>query len=179
MWPRHPTRSSCSSRIADKPLSQLPSLSREEISKHEAHKKFTEYMNDDFNTGGAVGVLFELATSLNKFADLNKLEATGASETSRQEFLTGATVLRELGAILGLSFTPTEANLGGGDALVSGLMQLLLDLRANLRVEAKAATKDNPLKKSLFDQTDLIRTRLAELNITLEDRPAGTTWRVG
>jgi cysteinyl-tRNA synthetase len=62
---------------------------------------------------------------------------------------------------------------------VSGLMQLLLDLRANLRVEAKAAAKDNPLKKPLFDQTDLIRKRLAELNITLEDRPAGTTWRVG
>ena len=67
----------------------------------------------------------------------------------------------------------------GGDALVSGLMQLLLDLRANLRTEAKGAAKDNPLKKPLFDQTDLIRTRLAALNITLEDRPAGTTWRVG
>jgi cysteinyl-tRNA synthetase len=166
-------------RIADKPLSQLPALTKEEYGKLEAHKKFTEYMNDDFNTGGAVGVLFELATSLNKFADANKLEATGANEVAKQEFLVGATVLRELGTILGLSFTPVETTLGGGDALVSGLMQLLLDLRANLRVEAKAAAKDNPLKKSLFDQTDLIRTRLAELNITLEDRPAGTTWRVG
>jgi len=58
-------------------------------------------------------------------------------------------------------------------------MQLLLDLRANLRAEAKSATKDNPLKKALFDQTDLIRKRLAELGVTLEDRPAGTTWRVG
>ena len=35
------------------------------------------------------------------------------------------------------------------------------------------------LKKSLFDQTDLIRKRLAELGVTLEDRPGGTTWRVG
>ena len=166
-------------RIADKPLSQLPALTREEAGKHEAHKKFTEHMNDDFNTGGAVGVLFELATSLNKFADANKLEATGADNSAKQEFLAGATVLRELGEILGLAFTPTETNLGGGDALVSGLMQLLLDLRANLRVEAKAAAKDNPLKKPLFDQTDLIRTQLAALNITLEDRPAGTTWRVG
>jgi cysteinyl-tRNA synthetase len=166
-------------RIADKQLSQLPPMAKDEAAKHEAHKKFSEYMNDDFNTGGAVGVLFELATSLNKFADANKLEATGASDAAKQEFLTGATVLRDLGEILGLSFTPVEANLGGGDALVSGLMQLLLDLRANLRVEAKAAAKDNPLKKPLFDQTDLIRTRLAALNITLEDRPAGTTWRVG
>ena len=58
-------------------------------------------------------------------------------------------------------------------------MQLLLDLRNNLRTEAKAAAKDNPLKKALFDQTDLIRKRLAELGVTLEDRPGGTTWRVG
>ena len=58
-------------------------------------------------------------------------------------------------------------------------MQLLLDLRNNLRTEAKGAAKDNPLKKPLFDQTDLIRKRLAELGVTLEDRPGGTTWRVG
>jgi cysteinyl-tRNA synthetase len=58
-------------------------------------------------------------------------------------------------------------------------MQLLIDLRGNLRNEAKAAAKDNPLKAALFAQTDLIRARLAELGVTLEDRPGGTTWRVG
>ena len=58
-------------------------------------------------------------------------------------------------------------------------MQLLIDLRNNLRTEAKAAEKDNPLKKPLFDQTDLIRKRLGELGVTLEDGPAGTRWRVG
>jgi cysteinyl-tRNA synthetase len=58
-------------------------------------------------------------------------------------------------------------------------MQLLIDLRTNLRTDAKAAAKDNPLKKSLFDQTDLIRQRLAALGVTLEDRPTGTTWRTG
>ena len=56
-------------------------------------------------------------------------------------------------------------------------MQLLLDLRNNLRTEAKTAAKDNPLKKAMFDQTDLIRKRLAELKVTLEDRSEGTIWR--
>ena len=58
-------------------------------------------------------------------------------------------------------------------------MQLLLDLRNNLRATAKEAAKDNPLKKPLFDQTDLIRKRLAELGITLEDTPQGTRPRFG
>ena len=57
--------------------------------------------------------------------------------------------------------------------------QLLIDLRGNLRSEAKAAAKDNPLKAALFAQTDFIRARLAELGVALEDRPGGTTWRVG
>ncbi len=78
-----------------------------------------------------------------------------------------------------LASNSVKPPLGGGDQLVSGLMQLLLDLRENLRTTAKSAAKDNPLKKPLFDQTDLIRSRLKELGVTLEDRPGGTTWRVG
>jgi len=81
--------------------------------------------------------------------------------------------------ILGLDFTPPKAELAGGNELVGGLMQLLLDLRANVRDTAKTAAKDNPLKAAVFAQTDLIRTRLAALGVTLEDRPAGTSWRVG
>jgi cysteinyl-tRNA synthetase len=30
----------------------------------------------------------------------------------------------------------------------------------------------------LFDQTDLIRARLGEIGVTLEDRPGGTGWRI-
>ena len=59
-------------------------------------------------------------------------------------------------------------------------MQLLIDVRNNLRAEAKKiAAKDDPLKKALFEQTDFIRKRLAALGVTLEDRPGGTGWRVG
>jgi cysteinyl-tRNA synthetase len=124
-------------------------------------------------------VLYELLTLLNRFSDMGGMDADEREGVAAM-FGRGAAVLRELSSILGLFWeAPQEAKLGGGDALVSGLMQLLLDLRANLRNEAKGAAKDNPLKKSLFDQTDLIRKRLAELGITLEDRPAGTTWRVG
>ncbi|MBA4190118.1 MAG: cysteine--tRNA ligase [Planctomycetaceae bacterium] len=146
------------------------------------YTRFLEYMNDDFNTGGAAGVLFELLGTLNKFADDRRLDSDTSVPGSvvKSTFRAGAIVMRTLGNILGLFWeAPAKQSLGGGDALVSGLMQLLLDLRNNLRTEAKTAAKDNPLKKALFDQTDLIRKRLAELGVTLEDRPGGTTWRVG
>ena len=87
--------------------------------------------------------------------------------------------MRELSQILGLYWAPPEqAKLGGDDALVAGLMQLFIDLRNNLRAEAKKiAAKDDPTKKAIFDQTDVIRKRLGELGVLLEDRPGGTTWR--
>jgi cysteinyl-tRNA synthetase len=144
--------------------------------------RFREHMDDDFNTGGAVGVLFELVTSLNRLADAGKLEdAAKADPNAKAEFAEGALLARELGMILGLFFeTPGADRLVGDDKLVAGLMQLVIELRNNLRAEAKKITaKDDPAKRMLFAQTDLIRQRLGELGITLEDRPAGTTWRVG
>ncbi len=40
-------------------------------------------MDDDFNTGGAIGDLFELVRALNKFVDDEKLETTGKSDAQK------------------------------------------------------------------------------------------------
>ena len=144
-----------------------------------AQQRFVEHLDDDFNTGGAVGILFDLVKELNKLADEAKLEDPAGSKGSpaRAEFAEGAGVVKEMCGLLGLTLAPAAPALGGDDKLVAGLMQLLIDLRGNLRDQAKGAAKDNPLKPALFAQTDLIRSRLAELGVTLEDRPGGTTWR--
>jgi len=174
-------------RITGKPFAELkaaitvdPARKFSQPAFAESYREFREYLDDDFNTGGAVGALSTLVTSLNKAADIAKLEDPATSNpAAKAEFIEGATLVKEFAQILGLSFDAPQTSLGGGDTLVTGLMQLLLDLRNNLRTEAKTAAKDNPLKKAMFDQTDLIRKRLAELGVTLEDRPGGTTWRVG
>lgn len=131
----------------------------------ELQNRYFECMDDDFNTGGAVGVLFELLTELNKFADAEKLES--GSSPRVDEFRAGVQVLKELSTILGLFESPIAAK-GANDELVGGLMKLLIDLRADAR------------KNKIFAVSDQIRQRLTELKITLEDRPGGATdWRVG
>jgi cysteinyl-tRNA synthetase len=141
--------------------------------------RFFENMDDDFNTGGAIGTLFTLRLKLNYIADTCNLDSD-AQNPMLAVFKRGVELFRVLTNILGLfREPPQEKKLGGDDQLVAGLMQLLIDLRGNLRTEAKGAAKDNPLKPALFAQTDLIRARLADLGVTLEDRPGGTTWRVG
>ena len=146
------------------------------------YHRFREHMDDDFNTGGAVGVLFELVTALNRIADAGRLEDPSAADSeARAAFEEGAVLLKELGQVLGLFFeAPKAAGGAGNDQLVSGLMRLLIDLRNNLRSEAKKIPgKDDPAKKLIFEQADLIRKRLAEMGVTLEDRPGGTDWRLG
>jgi cysteinyl-tRNA synthetase len=147
-----------------------------------AQLSFERAMKDDFNTGAAIGWLNNLLRDLNRYADEYSLESPQpVRELHLPYFKYGALVLRELAQILGLFWEPPpQKRLGGDDALVSGLMQLLLDVRNNLRVQAKKiAGKDDPVKKALFEQTDEIRKRLGELGVTLEDRPGGTGWRRG
>jgi cysteinyl-tRNA synthetase len=122
-------------------------------------------MDDDFNTGGAVAVLFELLSALNRFADARQLEGGSASAADLDAFRGGIGVLRELSQILGLFWAPIEKATTGDDKLVSGLMQLLIDLRAEAR------------KSKHFALGDQIRKRLGELGVTLEDRAGGTGWR--
>jgi cysteinyl-tRNA synthetase len=128
-------------------------------------ERFIEHMDDDFNTGGAIGVIYELVTALNRFADQRGLEAGKGTADDVPAFQRGTLVLKEFSQILGLFETP-PAKSGGDDKLVGGLMQLLIDLRAEAR------------KSKNFAMADQIRKRLTELNVKLEDLPSGTVWRV-
>src|SRR5262249_42180524 len=69
-----------------------PSPLLTEVGEH--RRRFLDAMDDDFNTGGALGELFEIVRALNRFAD---------RELARlDEWRSGVVVLRELTAILGL-----------------------------------------------------------------------------
>ena len=130
---------------------------------------FLEHMDDDFNTGGAIGELYELLRELNRWADEARMEQLlpGPDDLAVDVLRRGSMVLKELSQILGLFQEPVAAAKGANDKLVGGLMQLLLDLRAEAR------------KAKNFAVADQIRKRLTELGVTLEDRPGGTGWRVG
>ena len=132
---------------------------------HEYREQFLDAMDDDFNTGGGIGVLFELVRALNKFVDDAGLE--GAAQPDAEKVATlelGATVLRELAGTVGLFRKQIETAAGGGDELVGQLMSLVIEMRADAR------------KSKNFAMADKIRERLTALGITLEDRPGGTEW---
>jgi len=129
--------------------------------------RFLAAMDDDFNTGGATGVLFDLVRRLNKFVDDEKLEETAGRDAAKlAQLAQGATTLRELAATLGLFRKPVEPKAGAGDELAGRLLDLLVEIRTDLR------------KAKNFAAADKIRDSLAEIGVTLEDRPGGTEWSV-
>jgi cysteinyl-tRNA synthetase len=132
----------------------------------ECRQHFLAAMDDDFNTGGAIGELFELAKVANRYCEEKDLEAAGkndAAAVATLELL--MTTIKELASILGI-FTKPTAEAGGSqaDALLAKLMPLVIDLRAEAR------------KNKKFAVADKIRDGLAPLGIVLEDRAGGTEW---
>jgi cysteinyl-tRNA synthetase len=131
----------------------------------ELRNKFLEAMDDDFNTGGGIGTLFDLVRAINKYADDEKLEEPSGRTPERLDaFRRAVTVLRELTGTLGLFRKPQEQKAPGGDDLTGKLMALLIDLRAEAR------------KRKDFATADRIRNTLGEIGVALEDRPGGTEW---
>jgi cysteinyl-tRNA synthetase len=109
--------------------------------------QFHSEMNEDFNTPGAVAVLFDLA------GEVNRTQSTKA-----------AALLKALGATLGLLQQPARAYLQSG----SGLDESRIDALIAERNAAKAARD--------FGRADQIRKELAEHSILLQDSAQGTTW---
>ena len=134
-------------------------------------ERFLEAMDDDFNTGGAIGDLFDLVRRLNKFIDDEGLEQPENRSDARLASLRrGTAVLRELAAVLGLFGQPSQpaGAPAGGPAGRSDLVGRLMELLIALRSEARA--------KKDFATADRIRKGLAERGVALEDRPGGTEW---
>jgi cysteinyl-tRNA synthetase len=132
---------------------------------HDLRVRFLERMDDDFNTAGAIGCLFEAVNALNRYVEAEKLETDGNSKPHQLAALKrGAAILRELGNVVGLFHAPPAKPAGAGDALTNQLMQLLIDLRAEAR------------KAKNFALADRIRNGLTEIGITLEDRAGATEW---
>lgn len=128
-------------------------------------QRYLDAMDDDFNTGGAVGVLFDLRKTLNAFIGDQKLDTAAADKSKITALTAGMQLLKELSSILGVFREARNKAAGADDGLVDGLMQLVIQIRADAR------------KNKNFAVADLIRNKLTELKITLEDRTDQTLWR--
>ena len=120
-------------------------------------QRFDKAMDEDFNTSGALGVLFDLVRSGNELLDEGACQAELAAVDQS---------LRRLGGdVLGL--VKDEYPDGGAGQSLDAVVKVLIEVRQELR------------KVKQFELADRVRERLAHAGILLEDRPDGTAWRQG
>jgi cysteinyl-tRNA synthetase len=113
---------------------------------------FDNAMDDDFNTAGSLGHLFDLVRAINSARD------AGAGPDALQQ---AQVVILEFAHVLGLRLE--QAAIEGGEA--SPFVDLLIQIRAELR------------QQKLWALSDQIRDKLTELGVVLEDSKDSSTWR--
>jgi len=116
-----------------------------------AKESFLAAMDDDFNTANTMGHLFDFVKTINQARD----------EGADQESLAKAqALLNELVGVLGLDLSVPEVQGGEAEAFID----LLIEIRKK------------PREEKLWELSDLVRDKLEELNVSLEDTAQGTTW---
>jgi cysteinyl-tRNA synthetase len=113
---------------------------------------FTEAMDDDFNSAGALASLFELVRAVNTARD------SGARD---EQLAPARTTLVTLAGVLGLRLEAKKAALEGLD---------------EAWILAKIEQRNQARRNKDWAASDAIRNELLEKGVKLEDTKDGTTW---
>lgn len=115
---------------------------------------FIEAMDDDFNSAGALGNLYDFVRVV------NQARSDGATAA---ELKPAQDRLLELTGVLGLNLTALDD--AGKVSSADPFVDLLVELRNEMR------------RQKLWALSDLVRNRLIQLGVILEDSKEGTSWR--
>lgn len=125
-----------------------------EISKD----KFIRCMDEDFNTAGGIGSIFELVKELNKAGEIDKISKVGFEVLEDTIEYIRMTMEEVFGVLL-----KVEVQVGN---MTTELIEFLLELRREAR-----DSKD-------WAFSDKVRDRLLEMGIKIKDGKEKTTWSI-
>ncbi len=160
-------------------LKKLSIVESKEIPKlyekvKQVEESFFKELSEDFNTPAALSHIFSLVTDLNKIKNAAfERRSLPSNELQAYEFAVRS-ILNNMRGIFGLfeDIYPTcevketvKKELSAGEVLDEKLINLLIEIREAAR------------KEKVYKIADYIRDKLKEMNIILEDTPAGTKWK--
>ncbi len=128
--------------------------------------RFTAVMDDDLNTAGAVGLVFDKVREINRRLDAADTEHGGNGEDpldlERRRLLTA-------GSVLGiLTHSP--------EIFLSEMARPAVESDSE-RIEQMVAERTKAREEKDWARADEIRDELRKQGVILEDGPEGTTWR--
>lgn len=121
-----------------------------------ARRTFEEAMDDDFNSAQAYASLFELAKEINTYLTRDDKQPSALQAAYK--------TLTELAGVLGFDLETVAEDSAEDSGKLAQVMDLVLEIRQNAR-----RNKD-------WTTADLIRDRIKEIGIAIEDTPDGARW---
>ena len=111
---------------------------------------FEAFMDDDFNTSGALSVVLDLVYAVNKLKSASQISKEDAEKISE--------IFKKMDSLLGIIY-PTNLDTIG------------------VEVEDLIEKRNLARKSKDFKTSDIIRDELLKKGIVLEDTPQGTIWK--
>ncbi|MCL2142843.1 MAG: cysteine--tRNA ligase [Methanomassiliicoccaceae archaeon] len=114
--------------------------------------EFIRNMDDDINTRGVISAIFQMVRDTNKMMAERTLSRKGAEDSIK--------LLDEIDTIFGI--LPGD---GVSDDSLDAVMNIIIEIRSELR------------KRKLFDIADMLRNKLDEVGLKIEDTAEGAKWK--
>jgi cysteinyl-tRNA synthetase len=131
----------------------------DEIDRNPFWRRFTEEMDDDFNTAAGIGTLFEAVRATNQLLD--------DPDAANGEIAANHGAILRMGTVLGVATLDAEAYFKSQAKDVDPA-----------RVEDLIARRAAARQARDWVEADRLRDLLSAMGVAIEDRPEGTVWRV-
>ena len=131
-------------------------------------EKMLNFLDEDFNTSGVLGLAFELARAINRFASHKKAKKRGGPVVAKA--LEGLRTMAPAIGLLGANVSDFQSEVKSKCLRRLGLDAVLIENRLNARKDART-NKD-------WATSDQIRDELDAQGILIMDTADGVEWRV-
>jgi cysteinyl-tRNA synthetase len=122
----------------------------------EARVNFETAMDDDFNSALAYASLFELGKIINAHVQNHNYFSAGLAYAQN--------TLLKLAQVIGFDLEHPAQSANAGDETLGQVMEVLMEVRAKAR------------QKKDWEMSDLIRDKLKDIGVVIEDTPQGARW---
>lgn len=142
----------------------------QDIAPDDCFRQFCEAMDDDFNSARGIGVVFDTVRTINRLLDRHE---NNLHDQTRQTIMSGLADVLKIGNILGILLESPAV-------YFNQKQQQILEQKAidPAMIAKMIEERDAARKAKNWEKADQIRNRLAELEVTIEDRPEGTVWKI-
>jgi len=145
-------------------------ISDQDVETGDCWQRFSEAMDDDFNSARGIGILFDTVRSTNRLLDQHQ---DNLSQKIKKTIQSNRSDILKIGNVLGILTEPPKVYFD--KKRFQGLEQKSIDPDV---IDKMVKEREEARKTKDWEKADQIRKQLDDMNIIIEDRPDGTIWKI-